>query len=306
MRRRCRMVRRWGSRRRPHTGTDVTVPMNIPDTVHVGRTLAVGPFQLREIVYAPGHRQPLHAHDGASVTLMLSGAIRERSGSREELGTSLSVVAKPVGVEHVDEVGPCGARTLQVAFDPRAALGAGAAGRLLGRWRWLHGSAAARPMLVLHRAARRRNERAVSGEADGRADGERADDELEDAVLDALGALASDGPVSVDPPDWVKRVRQAVDDHLPNSVSVRELADLVGAHPVSVSRAFRRHYGCTITSYRRRERLRRAAGALQATRHEISRIAYASGYADHPHLARQFRAATGLTPSEFRRLVGRS
>ncbi len=84
---------------------------------------------------------------------------------------------------------------------------------------------------------------------------------------------------------------------------MRELARRTGAHPVSVSRAFRRYYGLTLSEYRRRERVRRAAARIGASSLSLSSIAHGTGHADQPHFCREFRRLTGLTPSEFRRLA---
>lgn len=57
--------------------------------------------------------------------------------------------------------------------------------------------------------------------------------------------------------------------------------------------------------YRRRLRLRRAAGQVTATGRALSRIAHAAGYADHSHMCREIRDTTGLTPSRLRELAHR-
>lgn len=263
--------------------------MNPSAEIVVGRQLRAAPFRVREITYPPDHAQPTHAHPLASVTLVLEGSLRERVGAEEEEAGTLGVVTKPAGVEHADVFGPEGAHTLQVVFDAGEALGE-RRGRLLPPWHWRHGGPAVRPLLRLWRGLRR--------------DAPGLPTELEDRVLSAVAALGDEAPSTADPPGWLAMAREALDEALPRHVPVRRLADLAGVHPVSLSRAFRRQYGCTITAYRRRERLRRAAGRLRETGRQVARIAHAAGYADHAHLCRDFRDATGMTPTEFRRLAG--
>ncbi len=262
--------------------------------VIVGPCFVAGAFQVREIRYPPAFALPPHAHAETSLTLVVAGSLSERVGRRDEHAGPLSVVAKPAGVEHANEVGYRGARTLQIVFDADALEGE--AGRAFDAWRWIHGGVAARPLLALARTVRRR---------EGAGDGPRRDrdprTEIEEVVLDAVAAMSVEASDDA-PPPWLARAKEALDDQLPAPVAVRELAALVGAHPVSVSRAFRRHFGCTIGEYRKRARLRRAAARIQESRQPISRVAHASGYADHPHLCRDFRRATGMTPGEFRRL----
>lgn len=265
--------------------------MSAPD-VRLGASRLTGPYTVREVCYAPGLLQPRHTHSGWSVTLVVSGDIRETAGSREAFGSALSVSVKPPGVEHADEFGPRGARTLQVA-------GPGGGGHARpdgpvapGPWRWRNGGAEVRPLLSLLRLLR----------------GPERDpglDDLEGRVFEMLAATTPDpgrGPGTGDPPGWLRRAREAADDLALDGFRVRDLAEEAGVHPVSLARAFRRHYGCSPTEHRARVRLRHAARAIADGGGSLSRVAFGSGYADQPHLCRQFREATGMTPSAFRRL----
>ena len=146
--------------------------------VRVGRQ-ATGPgFCVSEVVYAPGWRQPRHAHESAGVTLVVAGAFRETACGREESATALSVVVKPAGVLHADEIGAEGARTILVEIEDPALLP-----ERLGPWRWLHAGPGVRPLLALAAALR----------AEARP--------IEDTVLDLLGEVSDTGrPVPRDPP----------------------------------------------------------------------------------------------------------
>lgn len=267
---------------------------------NVHPALRVGPFRIRRVDYPPRLRQDWHFHELAGVTVILGGEIRETTRGGEAFGSSLSVVVKPAGVPHANEVGPRGARTLQVVFPESSEdAGDGAEGTALTRWRWLHGPPASRPLLALARALR---PGPGDGEQPRRWSPAARDRALEDRVIEAIAAL--DGAPSGTPaaPDWLVRVKEALDDELRAGISVRELAERVSIHPVSVSRAFRRHYGITITEYRRRERVRRAAAEIDRASRSLSSIAFATGHADQAHLCREFRRLTGLTPTEFRGL----
>jgi AraC family transcriptional regulator len=232
-------------------------------------------------------RQPPHDHDHFGMTVVLAGEIRESTRWGDEIGSAFSVVVKPAGVTHADEIGPHGANTVQVAFDAATAEGLGARASI-ERWRWLHGGPGAAPLLQLARAL-------VHGTPN--------EDDLEDRAFEAITNIAQPAPALADAPVWLGRVKEALDDQPEAGVTVRELASMAGVHPVSVSRSFRRHYGHTITEYRRRARLRRAAASIARSRVSLSRSAHEAGYADHAHLCREFRRALGLTPSEFRAVL---
>lgn len=259
-----------------------------PSRVRVGEPRVAGPFHVRGVVYPAGLRQSRHSHEKSSVTILLGGEIRERTRTGEETGSALSVVTKPAGVRHADEVGPGGARTVQIAFDRGRVAGVEEGGAKLDRWSWRHGSPAVGPLLSLARSV-------LWGSPTRPA--------LEDLVLEGLAALDSRPAGRSSAPGWLARVKEALDDDPFSERTVAELARLVGAHPVSVSRGFRRQYGLTITEYRRRRRLHRAATLASDTSTSLSRVAHAAGYADHPHMCREFRRFARLTPSAFRRLA---
>ncbi|HKI96439.1 MAG TPA: AraC family transcriptional regulator [Gemmatimonadales bacterium] len=249
--------------------------------------MRAGPFRVGFMRYAAGAVQPTHAHGESGLTLVLAGSIAERVGRVDEVGEPLSVVIKPAGVEHADVVGPRGAYTLRITFDP-AAIAANM-DDVPREWRWLHGGPAVRRLVAVARRIARSQSRLG----------------IEDGIYDALGVLGDDPVLRGSPPAWLRRVREILDDAFPERVTIRMLASAVGAHPVSVSRAFRRHYGRSVTAYRRWARVRRAAKLIPERRRDLSAAAFDAGYADHSHLCREFRTATGIGPGEYRVLVTR-
>lgn len=252
----------------------------------VGRGFRGEGFRLRQIDYPPGFRQAPHAHDTTGITLVVDGSFRETARGREEHASALSVVVKPAGTVHADQVGPRGARTIAVQIDDETALLERADG--LGAWRWLHAGPGVRPLVGLGRALR---------------DPTNGPDP-EEMVFELLGEVAeAPAPRYGDAPAWVRRAREALDDLAPEGIRVRDLAARLRVHPVSLTRAFRRAYGIPVTLYRRRVRLRRAAAQVAGTDRTLSAIAHAAGYADHAHMCREVRGATGLTPSALRALA---
>jgi AraC-like DNA-binding protein len=69
---------------------------------------------------------------------------------------------------------------------------------------------------------------------------------------------------------------------------------------------FRAHVGATPKHVIRRTRLQEVALRLErGDAVSLSRLAAELGYADHAHLARDFKGATGKSPSAFGRDVWR-
>lgn len=126
-------------------------------------------------------------------------------------------------------------------------------------------------------------------------------------VAAQIGALAEalTGVVATVDPGRRSRVAHAVDvasciEHDRSVTSVAELAARTGCGVRSLQRLFRDHVGVSPLWTIRRHRLIDAADAARAGRPPSwSALAADLGYADQSHLARDFRATVGLTPSDY-------
>lgn len=103
-------------------------------------------------------------------------------------------------------------------------------------------------------------------------------------------------------PAWLRRARDYLHDRFLERISMVDLAAELHVHPVHLSRAFRRHFGITMTDFVRARRLEHARRALATSDLTISAIALAAGFADHAHLSRTWREMTGMTPAAYRAL----
>ncbi|MGH9643577.1 MAG: helix-turn-helix transcriptional regulator, partial [Terriglobales bacterium] len=103
-------------------------------------------------------------------------------------------------------------------------------------------------------------------------------------------------------PQWLRRIKGRL-DCADDTLTLAELARDAQRHPAHVAREFRRHYGRSIGDYLRRRRGELAARLLRSTAMPLTEIALICGYAGSSQLSRAFRAAFGLTPSEYRRVA---
>lgn len=103
------------------------------------------------------------------------------------------------------------------------------------------------------------------------------------------------------PPARLRRVVQAIEDHLPEPLAVAELADIAGLSRTHFTRAFESATGQTPHRFILSRRLARAREMLQATDLDLASIAVRLGFSSHSHLATAFRRAFGTTPSAYRR-----
>lgn len=131
-------------------------------------------------------------------------------------------------------------------------------------------------------------------------------------VLGTLGfalkwpAGMTEPPLPLDPPqpneipDWLRVIRDHIEGRFRERIRIASLACAAERHPNHVSRAFRRHFGMTLTEWTHRRRLAWAAEAIAAGEQPLGEIAGNAGFADQPHLTRVFRRYLGVTPNAYR------
>lgn len=241
--------------------------------------------------YRAGTRHAPHQHDELHLSLVLSGSLAETVGGITQYAGAFSVVAKDSGVVHADNFGPGEVRLA------RLILPSGTIGELIddpsrgSGWRWTHDAVIANPFLRLVR-------RAKTGISSFDID----DPDLLDllAAFTARRAPATKGR----PPVWLEETMTELQASWHSGLTVAQIARRAGVHPVYLARSVRRWFGTSVSEELRKLRLRSAAGAMTRTGESISRIAHSAGFADEPHLCREFLRATGITPGRYRRLVG--
>ncbi len=98
----------------------------------------------------------------------------------------------------------------------------------------------------------------------------------------------------------VMKVKEYINQHYAEEVTLPELAGLVGMSPSSFSRFFRLRTGKTLSSYLIDIRLGNAARALVDTTSNVSEICYSCGFNNLSNFNRVFKSRKGVTPHEFR------
>ncbi len=93
----------------------------------------------------------------------------------------------------------------------------------------------------------------------------------------------------------IRRVRELT--------TVEQVCRVAGLSTRPLQRLFRDVVGASPKWVLRRERLREAALELERGRTNLAELALTLGYADHAHLTRDFKKATGRVPSVFARDV---
>jgi AraC family cel operon transcriptional repressor len=244
--------------------------------------------------FAPDWRGEAHGHDFAEWFWVESGRLRHRcEGSEEELGTGDARFLPP-GQEHgfacADEAVLVTVSVPQPAFALLRRRYGGAPG-----WPW---PARGVGRLRLDADQLRRLGSALA-ELPGRGQ-EEVDREWFVATLMRFLRRPPEAPRDAATPPWLSAAVAGLGEPRRLAEGLPGLVRLSGRSAAHLSRAVRRHYGCTATALVNRLRLERAARELRLGQAPIAAIALDCGFGNLGHFYRQFRAAFGQAPRAFR------
>lgn len=98
----------------------------------------------------------------------------------------------------------------------------------------------------------------------------------------------------------LERVRNYIETHLEEDLSLTRLADIGGFNASYLSRLFKQVYDITITDFIYHKRMKQAGTLLKNTGWKVQEIAEKCGYLSSHSFARAFRSFYGVTPAEYR------
>lgn len=113
-------------------------------------------------------------------------------------------------------------------------------------------------------------------------------------------ALASHETVSFSEDKRIQRTIEFIEDNLSKALRLNDLVHVAAMSPSALMRAFKKSTGCSIATFVRQRRLERAAIMLTRTTKNLAQVALATGFSDHAHFTRTFKAHFGVTPSDWR------
>ena len=99
----------------------------------------------------------------------------------------------------------------------------------------------------------------------------------------------------------LKRMMRYIQAHYMEKVSLADIAYAASISPREALRTFRNNLNMTPVAYLMEYRLRMATVQLTQTQNSISQIAYDCGFTSPSYFGKEFRAAFGCTPLEYRR-----
>ena len=105
--------------------------------------------------------------------------------------------------------------------------------------------------------------------------------------------------------DLVGRAITIIHFDLNADLSLKILAKQLNVTPSYLSAVFKKECGCTLTDYVNDRRLDYALHLLTNTNMQIQNVAFESGIQDVNYFIRLFKRRTGLTPTQYRKQIGK-
>lgn len=122
-------------------------------------------------------------------------------------------------------------------------------------------------------------------------------------VVGLIGAsvdIQEDDSVRIEVNEKLSRVQQYIDQHIDETLSVVQLAEIAGWSVSQLGRQFLKVFNMTPQQLIAKKRFENALELLQKNL-PITEIAHQCGYSDHSAFSRKFKELTGLTPTKFRK-----
>ena len=235
------------------------------------------------------HAYPSHTHDAWTLLLVDTGTVRYELDRREHRALDGLVTLLPPHVPHDGRAAtPAGFRKRVVYLDA-AVLGADLIGAAVDR------PAVGDPVLrlrvhQLHGALRRPGEE-LQAESRLVLIRERLGQHLRRSVVD--------GP-EVRDRGLAARLRDLLDERVTAGLTLEEAAELLGAHPTHLVRAFTREVGLPPHRYLTGRRVD-LARRLLLDGQRPAEVATAAGFYDQAHLTRHFSRLLGTSPARYAR-----
>ena len=237
---------------------------------------------------------PMHSHELPFFALLLDGLYGERYLRRQTQFGPFTMMFRPAGIPHQDEIGPRGVRLYEIELRPSWQKRLADCSAVLDTPREELGGG---PLLWL--GIKLFREIQTSAALDELA--------VESLLAEILSfAARSSQRENRHAPGWLSRILDKLKSEHCRRLTLDELSCEAGVHPVHLSRVFRRCVGEGINEYTHRLRVRSACERMLDPYASLADLSFSTGFADQSHFTRSFRKITGMTPALFRSIFLRS
>lgn len=263
----------------------------LPPGRYYGQTLRsrkMASFELSERVYPPGYQTPKHTHKQALFCFVMDGCYTETYGSKTRECKSATLLFHPPGELHAERFHDAGGRSFIIEIAPNWLAQMREHLTVTESSSDFHGGAFE---LLGHKLYR---EFANTDQA--------APLIIEGVMMEMLGETVRHSATTPchNSPRWLLQARELLHAHFTENLTLTDVAQHVGVHPVHLAQTFHKTYQCTVGDYVRKLRIDYACHELATSVKPIVDIALAAGFCDQSHFTRTFRRLLGAAPSQYR------
>ncbi len=249
-------------------------------------------IQLVLTSYVPGATVHAHSHRFSLVGMPFFGGMTEAIPDSNHWNcNAFDIGLQPFGKTHSNLIGSTGLRSFMVLFDKQFPARFGIEPSRLDDYRFFRNSQAVKIGVRLVALALSRR---ISQE------------DLFEISRSIFEAVMAERKLEVQKkPNWLIKIVQHIEQNLhagdaPHDVGL--LAELAGRHPDYVSRRFKEFFGETLSQFRLRRRVCKAARLFVNTEKSSVEISAECGFSDQPHMIRMFNNFFGMTPVTLREI----
>jgi AraC family transcriptional regulator len=103
-------------------------------------------------------------------------------------------------------------------------------------------------------------------------------------------------------PGWTKTVAEITRDKWNEPLTLKDLSEAAGVHPITISKHFPKYFSCTFGEYMRRLKIEKSLYFLKVSRFSLTEIAFECGFSDQSHFIRTFKQMTGFLPNKYKKI----
>jgi two-component system response regulator YesN len=125
-------------------------------------------------------------------------------------------------------------------------------------------------------------------------------DQLTEEIVTQLEQLNQDKKLADKKP--IRLAKQYIKEKYTQPITLEEVSNQIGFNPTYFSSLFKKETGQNFLEYLTDTRIQAAKQLLADTNRSVIQVSEEVGYIDIKHFTKLFKKATGLTPSEYRKL----
>ncbi len=259
-----------------------------------GKTLKTGEapgLKLAEVAYPPGLKTPRHSHKHALLVISLQGVSTQTYGNKACTCKPWTVAFHPPREVHWDHFLAPGVRDLNIEIAPDRLSTFRGYSAIVDRSFAFNGCEPRWLAAKIYREFLQMDELSPLA--------------IEGLVIELLVELSRHQvrESAGTSPTWLRQAREVIRARFAERLSLADIAEAVGVHPVHLAREFRRFFHRTVGQQVRQLRIEYACREISKPNRALIDIALTAGFSDQSHFARTFKNLTGLTPLQFQAII---